>query len=141
MKLIVRTSAMLLFALTMVAVTSCNKYEEGSNFSLLSAKARLVNTWTLTKAEYNGNDVTYQYPSIKAEIKKDETYTITFTVGSMNSQENGKWAFNSDKTAVIFTPNGGNAGDPQTIVMLKNKMLKLKDVDGSNTTIMTFAGE
>jgi len=141
MKLILKTSALLMFALAMVAVTSCNKYEEGSNFSLLSAKARMVNTWTLTKVEYNGNDVTSSYPGIKSELKKDNTYTTTFTLGSFSTQESGKWDFNSDKTALIITPNGQSANDPVTIVMLKNKMLKVKDVDGSNTTIMTYSGE
>lgn len=141
MKRIMKTSALLMFALAMVAVTSCNKYEEGSNFSLLSAKARMVNTWTLTKVEYNGNDVTSAYPGIKSEVKKDNTYTTTFTVGSFSTQEGGKWDFNSDKTALINTPNGQSANDPLTIVMLKNKMLKVKDVDGSNTTIMTYEGE
>jgi hypothetical protein len=141
MKLILKTSALLMFALAMVAVTSCNKYEEGSNFSLLSAKARIVNVWTLTKVDYNGNDVTGSYPGMKVDMKKDNTYTTTFTVGSFNTQESGKWAFNSDKTAVIFTPNGETAEDAITILMLKNKMLKLKDTEGSNTTIITFEGE
>jgi hypothetical protein len=141
MKLIMKSSALLMFALAMVAVTSCNKYEEGSNFSLLSAKARMVNTWTLTKVEYNGNDVTGSFPGVKSEIKKDNTYTTTYSVGSLNTQESGKWAFNSDKTALILTPNGEADSEPITILMLKNKMLKLKDVDGSNTTIITYEGE
>jgi hypothetical protein len=141
MKRIMKTSVLLMFALTMVAVTSCNKYEEGSNFSLLSAKARLVNTWTLTKVEYNGNDVTGSYPGVKTELKKDNTYTTTFTLGSLSTQESGTWDFNSDKTALIITPNGETANDAATIVMLKNNMLKLKDVDGSNTTIITYEGE
>lgn len=141
MKLIMKTSALLMFALAMVAVTSCNKYEEGSNFSLMSAKARMVNTWTLTKVEYNGNDITNSFPGIKSEFKKDNTYTTTFTIGTFSTQEGGKWDFNSDKTALIITPNGESANDPLRIIMLKNNMLKVKDVDGSNTTIMTYEGE
>lgn len=138
MKLIAKTTAFLMFAVAMVVATSCNKYEEGPKFTLLTAKARLVNTWTLTKVEYNGNDVTNSYPDITADIKKDNTYKVTYSAGSVSTSEEGKWEFNSDKTAVIFTVDGETASDPATIIMLKNKMLKFKDVDGSNTTITTY---
>ena len=140
MKLIAKTTAFMMFALALVVATSCNKYEEGPKFTLLTAKARLVNTWTLTKAESNGNDVTSFFPGIKVEINKDNTYKMTYTAGSISTTEEGKWEFNDDKTTVTFIPDGETTGEPQTIVMLKNKMLKLKSVDGSTTTVITFEG-
>ena len=36
-----------------LAVTSCNKYEEGSNFTLYTKKARMVNEWTLESTQVN----------------------------------------------------------------------------------------
>lgn len=141
MKLIAKTTAFMMFALALVVATSCNKYEEGPKFTLFTAKARLVNTWTLTKAESNGNDVTSFFPGIKVEINKDNTYKMTFTAGSISTTEEGKWEFNDDKTTVTFIADGETTGEPQTIVMLKNKMLKLKTVDGSTTSITTFEGE
>jgi hypothetical protein len=141
MKLIMKTSALLMFALAMVAVTSCNKYEEGSNFSLLSAKARIVNNWKVVKVTFeNSGFTTTSTPDIKIAIKKDNTYTTTYTSGSTSYSESGTWAFNSDKTQVIFT-DADNDSMTSTIVKLKNKELTLENVDGSTTTTVEYIQE
>ncbi len=127
-----------MLALTAV-VSSCGKYEEGSKFTLLSAKSRVINDWALTSVTYNGTEVISLYPTVKISIKKDDTYTTSFTSGGFTTTEPGTWAFNSDKTALLMTATGSTTVDTQTIIMLKSKMMKLKSVDsGGGITIMTL---
>jgi hypothetical protein len=136
-----RIGAFALLALTAVAVTSCSKYEEGSKFTLLSAKARLVNTWTLVAATSDGTDIMGFMPDMKIEIKKDGTYTTTWTSGGLSTSDSGTWAFNSDKTQVAMTDSNGDVSNSK-IIMLKNKDLKLQDADNtSSVDIFTFEGE
>ena len=138
MKLIMKTSAMLMFALTLVAISSCNKYEEGSNFSVLSAKARLVNNWKVVKATYeNSGFSTTSTPNMTVAIKKDNTYITTVTSGSSSYSVNGTWVLNTDKTQVTFVESDGDTSI-YTIVKLKNKELTLRIVEGSTTTTIEF---
>ena len=127
-----------MLALTAV-VSSCGKYEEGSKFTLLSAKSRVVNDWSLTGATYNGTEIISLYPTIKMSFKKDDTYTTSFTAGGLTTTETGTWAFNNDKTALLLTATGSATVDTQTIVMLKSKMMKLKSTDtAGGVTILTI---
>ncbi len=127
-----------MLALTAV-VSSCGKYEEGSKFTLLSAKSRVINDWALTSVTYNGTEVISLYPTVKISIKKDDTFTTSFTSGALTTTETGTWAFNNDKTALLMTATGSTTVDTQTIIMLKSKMMKLKSVDsGGGITIMTL---
>ena len=133
-----KTSAMLMFALTLVAISSCNKYEEGSNFSVLSAKARLVNNWKVVKATYeNSGFSTTSTPNMTVAIKKDNTYITTVTSGSSSYSVNGTWVLNTDKTQVTFVESDGDTSI-YTIVKLKNKELTLRIVEGSTTTTIEF---
>jgi hypothetical protein len=60
-------------------------------------------------------------------------------MGSFSGTETGKWEFYDKKTKLITTPDASpTSKDTTTILMLKNKMLKFKDVDGSNTTESTY---
>jgi len=54
-----RLGAFALLAVVAISLSSCNKYEEGSNFSLLSSKARFVNTWKVLSATANGTDIRF----------------------------------------------------------------------------------
>lgn len=127
--------------LVAVSFTACDKYEEGSNFSLLTAKMRVVNHWKLTKITgTNGNttyDATGNFPSTILKIKDDNTYEVTYTVGNFNTSDNGTWEFNSDKTSLIATDNGGDIIN-YTIIKLKNKELTLEYVDGSTTYVAEY---
>jgi hypothetical protein len=55
----------------------------------------------------------------------------------LTTDDNGTWEFNSDKTTISTTDSDGDVSTA-TITMLKNKMMKLKTVDGSFTTIVTL---
>jgi hypothetical protein len=139
----------LAFAVLAVLVTACSKYEEGSKFTLLSKKARLVNTWTMTQttqtidATNTTTDLTSLLPSTEVDIKKDGTVTITISGTILGvpytDVDNGTWAFNDDKSEVIFTDEAGNVSN-STIVMLKNKDLKVRSNENGITTNSTYSG-
>lgn len=116
-------------------LASCNKYEEGANFSLLSAKARLVNTWHLQKTTVTSGGFSSESTSdnVTVEIKKDGTYSSSGTYFGFTFTDNGTWEFNSDKTQVLMTNSNGDVTS-STIIKLKNKELTLENVDGSTTT-------
>lgn len=122
------------FALLAVVATACSKYEEGSKFTLLTKKMRIVNTWKLDKITYtSGGMSTTSTGDVTLDIKKDNTYESTGTWGGFSFTETGTWDFNSDKTKVIFTDSNGDAVT-NTIIKLKNKEMSFEDVDGNVTT-------
>ena len=123
-------------------LASCNKYEEGANFSLLSAKARLVNTWTLQKTivTFGGASTESTSDNVTIEIKKDGTYSSSGTYFGFTFTDNGTWEFNSDKTQVLMT-NSNNDVTASTIIKLKNKELVLENVNGTTTTRSEYTGQ
>lgn len=133
-----------IIAIGSLFLASCNKYEEGANFSLRSKKGRIAGTWHLHKVELNGSDVTSSYlPSgatLTQTIEKDGTWTSTYTISSLSNTDSGTWEFVDSKEKLKMVTNGsGDAdGDTSTIVMLKNKEFKVKSVSGSNVMIYTF---
>lgn len=135
-----------LFAIKLIAVaviavvmSSCSKYEEGSNFTVMSKKMRVVGEWELKTVTYTYAGASYsENPSgMSVSIKKDNTYSYTYTSGSGSVTFTGVWAFNGDKTQLIMTDSDGNV-DTTTIVMLKNKEMKLKDTGENSETIYAY---
>ncbi len=127
-----------LIILAVGVLYSCAKYDEGSNFSLLSAKARLVNTWTLTKYEVNGSDQTANSAALEMVFNKNNTFKRTFTL-FISISDAGTWAFTDNKSEVVLTKDDG-ALEKYEIIQLKNKSLKVKRMDNSGTYVYTFKG-
>ena len=125
-------------------LTSCDKYEEGANFSLLPAKVRLVNTWTLTSNIINGGSVMVSGATTKWDIKKNGSVTVANISSLGTISDDGNWEFNEDKTKLILT-NLGLTDGTYDLIMLKNKDLKLRQSEvifGSDVvTEWTFTGE
>lgn len=122
--------------LVAVSFTACDRYEEGANYSLLTAKMRLVNSWKMTKVTAtNGNstyDATGSFPSTVLKMRKDETFEVIYTSGVFTTTDTGTWSLNDDKTTVTTTDADGDVA-VYTIIKLKNKELKVELVDGSTT--------
>lgn len=121
-----------------------DKYEEGANFSLLPAKVRLVNTWTLTSNIINGGSVMVSGATTKWDIKKNGSVTVANISSLGTISDDGNWEFNEDKTKLILT-NLGLTDGTYDLIMLKNKDLKLRQSEvlfGSDVvTEWTFKGE
>lgn len=127
----------------MFVISSCNRYEEGANFSLLSAKARLVNTWTVASSTYEsgGNSTSNTgFSEVTVTFSKDNTYTYSGKYLGIPFSESGDWAFNSDKTTVVMTEDNGDV-ETWALIKLKNKELKVSTSLNNGTLTFEFTGE
>ena len=118
-------TSLLLLTLVSVSFSSCNKYEEGSKFTLLTKKARLVNNWRTLKITADGEDITGLNLITQVIISDNGTYIVKGEFLGFPTNDEGNWAFNSSKSHVIFTDNGGGISSYE-IIKLKDKELKVK---------------
>ena len=115
---------------TAVLASSCGKYEDGPNFSLLSKKSRVVGTWdmkTITDSQTGATDNFCQNGAYCVEITmdKDNKLTQKISYGSYTETYTGTWEFNDDKTQLIWaTPSYTTSYE---IKRLTNKELWLDD--------------
>ena len=63
-------------------LASCNKYEEGANFSLRSAKARLVGVWDLEKVTVTAGGFSSESTSENVEMEIKKGTPIVFSAGT-----------------------------------------------------------
>jgi hypothetical protein len=127
------------FALSALTLTSCNKYEEGSNFSFISKNSRMINNWEMTKLEQTSGiataDVTSTVDYIELDMNEDNTFemrTALTILVQIISVETGTWAFNDDKTQVLLTLENGSVRTCN-IIKLKKDELKISYTENAIT--------
>ncbi|NSW45250.1 MAG: hypothetical protein HPY79_05505 [Bacteroidales bacterium] len=135
MKIFILRFSIIIFTLFII---SCKKYPEGPTISFISKTERLSNTWRVKQYFENGIDKTNDFNNVFQNyvltIKKDYTYTLTYKAfGIINYSENGSWAFNSNKTGVIFNNNANNNTTNWSILKLMEKELWGKYIDSNKT--------
>ena len=127
---------------TVSVVSSCAKYEEGPSFTLLTKKMRLTGDWTVSEMTVDGQSQDISSINTTASINNDGTYTyvVQYSLGTLSytDTENGTWEFNSDKSSVLFMEDGASTATERVIIKLENKEMKLRTVDGSIDTDLTF---
>ena len=127
----------LLSLLTTLAFTSCNKYSEGPNFSLLTRKARITNDWVLESYTKDGSDLYDGTYEMNLSIEKDGTYSksiIPPNLGQLQSTTSrGTWEFIDSQGSISLLEDGMLLGESYDIIMLKNKNLKLRQTDYNNS--------
>lgn len=138
---LVYSSAFVLLLISLQFLTSCSKYTEGSKFTLLTKKARLVGDWKQTEMTINEisqdiSETSFEI-SFESNFKYSDTTEFYFGGVEYTFSNNGTWQFSDDKTKLITTDSDGDQ-ITYTIVRLANKELKLKEVVGATTTITTF---
>lgn len=122
----------MVLSLSAVLFTSCNKYQDGPKFSLLTKKQRLTGDWKVEKVLFNGSDITSLYntavgSNFVLDIEKDGKYKV-----SGNFPDEGTWKFGEDKDDVYFQSNtAGSKEDAERILRLKNKELWLKHTESN----------
>lgn len=127
---------MIVAATMTMTMSSCAKYDEGSNFTLLTAKSRIVNVWTVSAWVANGNDILSFNTVESIDVKKDNTVAITTDFLGL-SVDNGTWALNDDKSTLTLTDSSGSA-TTYTIVRLTKDEMKLSSTNSGVTYIMTL---
>lgn len=130
----------MMLAIVAFTFNSCNKYDEGANFSFLSAKSRLVNVWKVDKITYTvGSTSTTATDDNVLTINKDGSGNSSGTILGIPYSIDGSWSFNSDKTTLTLTPdNSAYSTETYTIIKLKKDELSLQQVDGNTTTRTDF---
>ena len=120
-------------------ITSCEKkYEEGPQFSLRSAKARVAGDWKLEKFSYNNVDLTAGIDTLfgsnfMLEFSKGGSYSITGY-----SVDHGTWELGEDKDDILLKSDDPNSIQRSyRILKLKNKELWFKETQ-SNGDVLEF---
>ena len=123
----------LLSLFVVLFLTSCNKYSEGPNFSLLTRKARITNDWILESYTKDGTELYDGSYELNLSIESDGTYSksqITSSLGQLQSETtHGTWEFENSQSEIVLLENGFAIGESYEIIMLKNKNLKLRQTD------------
>jgi hypothetical protein len=138
MKRILSLGLFALFASTLL-LSSCSKYDEGSNFTLLSKKSRMVNNWHLMSANVDGFEINLSGISKHLELSKDGSakYTESYFIIGQTLEEitYGTWEFNDDKSKLVLTETGATISDEYTILKLTKDEMKTQQIDASNGTV------
>ena len=126
----------------MVATTflsSCSKYDEGSNFTLLTKKSRMVNNWHLTSITQDGVSLNMSGILLDLNLMKDgsATTTLSYTVlgQTFTDVTNGTWEFNADKSKLVLTETGATVTDEYTILKLTKDEMKTEQIDASTGSV------
>lgn len=88
-----------------IGIGSCQKYEDGPFFSLLTKKQRLTGDWEVT--EWNESDTDYinEGIEIEMEFENDGDFTFKLSNGLQNYNSwgytlTGDWEFSGDKEEI-----------------------------------------
>ena len=120
-------------------LSSCSKYDEGSKFTLLTKKSRMVNNWHLTSITQDGVSLNMSGILLDLNLMKDgsATTTLSYTVlgQTFTDVTNGTWEFNDDKSKLVLTETGATITDEYTILKLTKDELKTEQVDPSTGSV------
>ncbi len=129
------------FSLLMILV-SCNKYEQGPKFTLLTAKMRVINNWNSSSYSVNSTVGSLTTDHMSLSIKRDGSYIAEGTHLGFNDSSIGTWEFDLDKTHLLLDYNGDIT--KWKITRLKNKsmnLVRIHDLLGvETTTAINFEG-
>lgn len=113
--------------------SGCSKYEEGSNFTLLTKKMRLTNKWKLTSNMVNGIETFDGSYTYILNMEKDGSGYIEISTSLGTERTDGTWELSSDKEDLILKDDEGNTTTYE-IIQLKANDLKLSQ----ETTFMGY---
>lgn len=122
------------FALITIVLSSCAKYEEGG-ISLESKKSRLVNHWRTEKITADGIDITALNLITELEISDNNSIAVHSALLGIPTVDNGAWAFNPGKTAVLVTNNQGSLTSYE-IVMLQKDEFKVRNTNADGVVYL-----
>lgn len=113
---------------TSVIFVSCKKFDEGKNFSLKSEENRLTNTWYYQSVlNIKTNQIqTSGFNGWSETFKKDKTYIKVINYIGTESQFNGSWDYDGEKTLIInYSMRDADITETYEIIRLSNNDLCL----------------
>lgn len=119
---------LLLAALLMPTLQSCQKYPDGLPISFRSRAARLANNWKVENYKINGDDYTSLVESYTESFTKsgDFSYSWGFLNGS------GTWKFQDKDEQVQLDGSDGQASRTLFIQKLEEKTLWYYYIEGND---------
>jgi len=129
---------------TSTMMTSCSKYDEGSKFTLLTKKSRVINEWNLVSMTQDGTSLNMTGLVVTIKFLKDGTYsnTTSYTLLGQTYTDTvtGSWSFSDDKTKLLTIETGTTVTGEWTIIQLAKDDMKLSQFDAANnsTTITVW---
>jgi hypothetical protein len=111
-----------LVGVTALSVSSCGKYEDGPNFSLLTKKSRVAGDWDVKSV---GSQLVGADYGLTMTFDKDGSMKYSYTYGTSSTSYTGSWDFSSDKENLVISIDGGI--DTLEIKRLTNKEMWLDD--------------
>lgn len=108
---------MLLGAIMVPVLQSCNKYEEGPSLSLMSRTARLANQWKVENYKINGSDYTSLMGDYEETYSKNGAYTYTWSI--LNGS--GTWKFQNNDMEIKLEGNDDRSSRTLYILKLEKK--------------------
>ena len=112
--------------------SSCNKYSEGPNYSMLTRKARLCNDWELKAYSVSGNNAFDADYTTKLSIDKDGTYSMSKNFNALGQIQgeysNGRWEFAEKyETLYFYEDTTSKPTHEYSIKELRSKRLVLEE--------------
>ena len=95
-----------IFLFTSLVFSACERYEEGPDISLTPRSERVANTWTITRAVENNQDVTHQYNRYELYLTQegaaelDADYTLLGVDYTFVTQ--GTWHFTDGENNLLL---------------------------------------
>jgi len=114
---------------TTISFFSCQGYDEGPEFSLLTPEMRIKGSWNQTELYINDE---LQDGTLKVEftLNSDGTGTRTTSLGSTSTTDEIDWQFNDEKTILMTKKTDAEEFDEATILRLTNKEMWIVDDAG-----------
>ncbi|XOV67829.1 MAG: hypothetical protein ACFHU9_01395 [Fluviicola sp.] len=114
-------------------LVGCQKYEDGPMLSLTPRTERVANTWKITYAEQNGEDVSNDYEQYELYLTTDGEAQLDAVYSAFGSEfttsTEGIWMFTNDEENILFDFEDDSQDDTYEILRLKNEELWLHDLD------------
>lgn len=121
-------------------ISSCDKYEDGSNYTIYSAKYRLAREWRLIETTKNGSSENNTLETVDVTYGKKGFYkkvTVTQTNSTnVSESEVGSWDFNEDKTKITIATKDDTTAC--SILELKASDLKFREIRGDDQYEFTY---
>lgn len=121
----------ILFVLSISVVfifSSCKKYPESQNFTILTPKDRFARSWILESYDKDGiTTAASALDPLTIVFKKNSTYIKTTILGPVTTTELGRWNLNAENTNLEILPLDSTVIQEAEIIKLTTKEFKIRE--------------
>lgn len=121
-------TGVLIIFLTVPALESCKKYEDGPAISFRSRAERVANNWKVDSYRINDNDQTTLVSGYKEAYTKEGNYSYTW--GSLSGT--GTWSFRNKDKEIRLLGNTNQEDHNLFILKLEEKAFWYYYMDGND---------